>query len=197
MSGGIDHSLLQCLGCETVFYLHNSWNDEDFDYWVDADGTERREANRTKTTYPKPVGQRPQWLEALGKKDHDLKNILDQVYTAADAECLILASIGIRTAVDRATEVLGIDPTEPFVKKLSELKSGGWIGDTEHDVLSVVTDAGSAAAHRGWEPDDHEFAKLMMAVEMFIPRAILFGKDVLDVKKAIPPKKNRIKNKKT
>jgi len=191
VAGGVDHSLLQCMGCETVFYLHDSWHDEDYDYWTDFQGQERCERNRTKITYPKPVGQRPPWLEALDLKDADLKNILDQVYTAADADCLILASIGIRTAVDRATEILGIDPAKTFVEKLNGLASGGWIGRHEREVLDIVTDAGSAAAHRGWEPDDSEFSKLMMATEMFIQRAILFDNGALEVKESIPPRPGR------
>lgn len=194
VSGAVLHTLHQCLGCETVFYVQESWDDQDIDQWYDADGNTRAEAVKTKVSYPKPVGRRPEWLGALGKKDDELKEVLEELYIAADANCLTLASIGIRTAIDRATELLKIDPAMSFNEKLSELKTGGWIGETEHNVLSVVTDAGSAAAHRGWRPDEASFGKLIMALEMFLQRAILFGKDALDVKKSIPSRPKR-KNK--
>lgn len=191
MSGGVDHSMLQCRGCETVFYLHDSWNDEEVEFWRDLTGEEHGEMVRTKVTYPKPVGQRPKWLELLGKRDPDLKNILQLVYTAVDTDCLILAAIGVRTAIDHATEVLGIDPAKTFAKKLDELKSGGWIGSTERDVLGVLTDAGSAAAHRGWQPDEDELRPLLTALEAFIHCAVLTGKEALKVKNSIPPKPKR------
>lgn len=32
VNGGVDHSLLECQGCETVFYETSSWNSEDTDH---------------------------------------------------------------------------------------------------------------------------------------------------------------------
>lgn len=198
MSGGVDHSLLQCRGCETVFYLRDSWNDEDYDQWYDANGETQTEAIRTKITYPKTDSKiRPVWLEAIGKIDSQLREILDEVYQARDSEAFILTAVGLRTAFDRGTEVLGIDPAKTFAEKLADLQDGGWIGSTEHDILRVITDAGNAAAHRGWAPDSKEIAQLLYAMEVFLQRAFIVGKKALSIKGSIPQKPKRRKAKGT
>jgi hypothetical protein len=194
MSGGVDHSLLQCRGCETVFYLDDSWNDNDLDHWYDRNGDTQGAAVRTKVTYPKPESKtKPLWLDAMHKVDTQLHSILNEMYVAYDNQAYILTAVGLRTALDRGTEVLGIDPAKTFDQKLAELQAGGWIGATEHDILGVITDAGSAAAHRGWSPDPHEVAQLLNAMEVFLQRAFIVGKKALGIKASIPPKPPRKK----
>lgn len=197
MSGGVDHSLLQCRGCETVFYLHDSWNNEDLDHWYDHNGNTQTEAARTKVTHPKPDSTtKPVWLDAIGKVDPQLREILDEMYVARDNDAFILTAVGLRTALDRGTEVLGIDPAKTFAEKLADLQNGGWIGATEHDILEVITDAGNAAAHRGWAPGAKEIAQLLYAMEVFLQRAFIVGQKALTIKGSIPPKPKRQKAKK-
>nr|WP_094461895.1 DUF4145 domain-containing protein [Pannonibacter phragmitetus] len=192
MCGGVDHSLLQCRGCETVFYLHDSWNEIDVEQWYDENGEEQGAANRTKVTYPRPDSKnRPIWLDSIGNVDEQLQNILDQMYTTYENKAYILTAIGLRTALDRGTEVLGIDPAKTFQEKLAELQSGGWIGSTEHDILSVIADAGNAAAHRGWMPEPKEISELLYAIEVFLQRAFLVEKKALKVRERIPEKPKR------
>lgn len=194
MNGGVDHSLLQCRGCEVVFYLHDSWNDEDYHHGYDAEGNENWEPSRTKVTYPKPESKtRPVWLDAISKRDAQLQDILDEMYTAYDNDALILTAVGLRTSLDRATEVLGIDPAITFEEKLTQLNEGGWIGATEREILGVVTDAGNAAAHRGWSPLKKDVGKLLSAMDAFLYRAFIVGQDALAIKASIPPKPKRKK----
>ncbi|KPM14071.1 DUF4145 domain-containing protein, partial [Citromicrobium sp. WPS32] len=109
-----------------------------------------------------------------------------------DNQAHILTAIGLRTALDRATEVIGIDPAKTFDEKLNELRNGGWIGQTERDILGVVTDAGNAAAHRGWEPDSQEVSELLSSLEVFLHRAFIVGQKALGIKKSIPAKPERL-----
>ncbi len=104
------------------------------------------------------------------------------------------SAIGLRTALDRATEVLGVDPAITFAEKLDALVEGGWIGQTEKEILYVVTDAGNAAAHRGWAPDSHEIADLLTALSLFLQKAFIVGKKALSVKSTIPGKPKRRKD---
>ncbi|UEM19108.1 DUF4145 domain-containing protein [Skermanella mucosa] len=192
MSGGVDHSLLECRGCETVFYESSSWNSEDVDYWYDEQGDTQGEPLRTRETYPRPESKtKPAWFDAMAKVDGQLHDIITEMYIAYDNGAYILAAIGLRTALDRGTEVLGIDPAKSFFEKLAELKNGGWIGDTEKDILKVVTDAGNAAAHRGWAPESHEIVQLMYAMEVFLQRAFIVGQKALSIKSNIPAKPKR------
>lgn len=193
VNGGVDHSLLECRGCETVFYETSSWNSEDIDCHYDAVGQEQYEHPREVQTYPKPEAKtKPVWFDAMQKADPQLHNILSQMYVAHENQARILTAIGLRTALDRATEVLSIDPAKTFDEKLDELRDGGWIGQTERDILGVVTDAGNAAAHRGWEPDSREVSELLSSMEVFLHRAFIVGQKALSIKSSIPAKPKRL-----
>ena len=107
------------------------------------------------------------------------------MYTAYDNESYILTAIGLRTALDRSTELVGIGAELHFYQKLDSLEKGGWIGETERKILDVVTDAGNAAAHRAWKPDDKEIEQLLAALEVFLQRVFIVGQDVLNIKENI------------
>lgn len=187
--GGITHSLLECRGCNTVFYEKSSWNDNDLDHWYDDEGRIQTEAVQTKETFPRPPSRpMPEWFERLEFEDGQFGKILAEAYKAFDENCLILTSIGLRTALDRGTEKLGIDTALPFYEKLKSLRDGGWIGDTEHDLLDVLTNAGNAAAHRGWSPTDEEVGHLLDVLENFIQRTFINGKRALALRENIPAK---------
>lgn len=193
VDGGSEHLLLECRGCETVFYARIDWDSEDVQYWYDENGDTQGEYSRyQQVTYPKPTSRtRPRWLDSLSNRDETLYAILNEMYLACDNNSFILAAVGLRTALDRATEMLEIRPALTFDAKLKELKSAGWIGDTEYEILKVVTDAGNAAAHRGWQPDDVQIFHLVQAMEVFLQRAFIVGKLALSIKEKIPPKPQR------
>lgn len=193
MNGGVDHTLLECRGCETVFYETSSWNSEDVNPYYDSMGETQYEVVKEVQTHPKPEAKtKPVWFDAMQKIDGQLHNILSQMYVGHDNHANILAAIGLRTALDRATEVLGIDPAKTFDEKLDQLRDGGWIGQTERDILGVVTDAGNAAAHRGWEPDSREVSELLSALEVFLHRAFIVGQKALTIKSSIPARPKRL-----
>lgn len=188
MDGSDEYSLLECRGCETVFYQQASWHSEDVDYGYDWEGKQRITPNIHKSTYPKPESRRkPTWLKSIESQDQQLADILLEMYTAYDNDSYILTAIGLRTALDRSTELVGIDADLYFHQKLDALVKGGWIGDTERKILDVVTNAGNAAAHRAWKPDDKEIEQLLAALEVFLQRLFIVGQDVLNIKESIPP----------
>lgn len=177
-----------------VFYWQSSWDSEDWDFrYNHATGEEESFATVRIETHPSPEkkSRRPDWSWSLHKQDKALSAIMDEVYQTSEARSYILASIGLRTALDRITEMLGIDPELGFEKKVQALFDGGWVGDTERQTLDVVADAGSAAAHRGWTPDEEAFRVLLTTLEHFIQRAILTGKKALDVAPQVPKRSER------
>ncbi|WP_080419212.1 DUF4145 domain-containing protein [Burkholderia ubonensis] len=192
-SGQIDHRLLKCLGCETVFYWRSSWDSENWDLRLGADGAQQFYYPVTVTTYPMPEkgSNRPDWIWDLSSVDPQLATILTQTYDARDAGALILAAVGLRTALDRATGFLKIDPGLSLEKKVEGLKNSGFVGETEANVLATVANAGNAAAHRGWSPDETEFRKLLEALEQFITRTVIGGKTVLEIAARIPARHPR------
>ncbi len=191
-NGGSTHSLLQCLGCEGVFYHEKSWSDQHEDVKTGPDGKDYWVPVYEYNVHPKPDSQlRPKWFDELSSKDWQLYRILVEVYSALDQGSNILAAVGLRTALDRATEKIGVDPAMTFAEKLDQMTALGLVGSTERAILEVIIDAGNAAAHRGWEPSRVSVLKLATAVEAFLHRAFIVGDDALSVQASIPEKPKR------
>ena len=187
------HRLLRCMGCETVFYHCASWDSEDYEGQYNGEGElEMTPVIRTET-FPAPEKQslRPDWTWSLSKRDPSLGAIMDEIYRTRDEGGLILPVVGLRTAFDRVTEILGIDPALRFEEKIETILAQGFVGQAEATALRVVVDAGSAAAHRGWMPDIEDLNKLLTALEHFIHRSVVSGKATLAVAASIPPKPAR------
>jgi hypothetical protein len=88
-----------------------------------------------------------------------------ELYGAMDNDLRMLAAIGIRTTYDIASELLGIDPTLTFEKKLDALVCSGRISIVDKDRLEMMVDAGSASAHRGWRANP---STMMDVLEHFV-----------------------------
>ncbi len=127
--------------------------------------------------------------------DCDLSSLVDDVYKALNNDLGVLAAIGIRTAFDRASELLGVDPAEGFPEKLKKLVALGKIGEDERETLSVLTDAGGAAAHRGWNPAPTQLDTMMNIVEAFLHRTFVLDEAAKRLKQGVPnrPKLQRRK----
>ena len=120
---------------------------------------------------------------------------MNEMYQAAEAELYILASIGLRTALDRVAEFRGIDAELPMKVKVAKLMEGGWIGETEKQTLDVVADAGNAAAHRGWSPNAADFSVFLRTLEQFIERTVVNPKAALALASIVPARPKQKVNK--
>lgn len=186
------YRLLECRGCETVFYWKMSWDDNDVDYDVNSLGETVMTAVERIETYPTPdkKARKPDWVWQIAKQDPQLETILSEVYDAVDRRSNILAATGLRTAFDRAVSYHDINENLPLAGKVKALQDAGFIGETEASILQTVVDAGSAAAHRAWNPSDADLEQLLQSLEHFIHRTVVTGQKVLDVKAAIPKRGN-------
>jgi hypothetical protein len=192
MVGGDKYSLFECRGCETIFTEKSSWDENDLEQWYDELGAYQSEPIYTKTTSPRPPARpRPDWLDQIGKLNPTLFHILDETYRCYEEKCLILAAIGLRTGLDSCVESVKIDPAKSFQEKLKEMKERGFIGETEHSILAVLTDAGSAAAHRGWAPNEEQTTHLLDVLENLIHRVVINGQKALEMKSGIPEPQKR------
>jgi hypothetical protein len=116
----------------------------------------------------------------------DLRGLLNELYDALNNDLTILATIGMRTVFDYASQLLGTDPNQSFGEKLKELAAGNKIGGEEREILSILADAGSAAAHRAWKPSEAQIDTLMQALESFLHRAFVLKHEFRRMKKDIP-----------
>lgn len=180
--------ILECCGCEGLSVRKLHWFSE-WDYIDDDPNTGAiRMVPGIKTTYWPSVSKRkqPSWIDQIG--DEALRNVLRETYTALDAGILVLATIGTRTALDRAMYLLVGDPSGGFAGKLKRMVEEGHIGESEKTTLLAMTDAGSAAAHRGYGPSPDALTTILDAVENFLHREFVLKKAAVEVKKKIPPR---------
>jgi hypothetical protein len=143
--------------------------------------------NRALATAKSAAGRpAPDWIHEL--EDKVLSALLEELYGAFNNEYRVLAAIGARTAFDRATETLGINPSLTFAQKLNKAQSDGLVGANERNALEVMITAGSAAAHRGWRPSQDTLTAMMGALESFLHREFVTNRKLVAIKGAVPPR---------
>jgi hypothetical protein len=173
--------MLECGGCETIYFETRSSDSEEYD--------ENGPVVRV-TYYPAPSKrQEPSWMWEVMFEDEALHLLLTETYAALNNDARVLAVVGLRTIFDRVSEKFGVDPNKSFKAKLDELVAKGKIGQTERDSLDVLTDAGSAAAHRGWRPSVGQLTILMNIGEAFLYRTIILDAEAQRLGKSIPKRK--------
>jgi hypothetical protein len=183
------YEILECCGCSGVSVRHESW----FSAWDDIDydpvtGQPRMVPGIMVTYWPPPTKRRmPPWADELD--DDVLRKVVDEVYQALNAGLIVLASIGTRTLLDRAMFLRVGDPKGGFARKLDQMVQNGHIGADERSILEAITDAGSAAAHRGFTPNAKVLETIVATVENFLHREFVLKTAAGEVRTATPPRK--------
>jgi hypothetical protein len=80
-----------------------------------------------------------------------------------------------------------------FKEKLDLLQNKGHISLSERTNLDILTDAGGAAAHRGWKPSTEQLDTVMAIVETFIHRKFVLDAEAKRLKAQIPRRQRRKK----
>jgi len=191
VNGSIVSQILECCGCEFVFFRTtedcSEWGNPEYD---SSTGETTWDPETEVTIWPKPNSKKPPaWLAIIGHHDQILGRLLAEMYTALDSQLPVLAAIGARTAFDRSSELLGIATSLPFAGKLEELLTAGKIGVEEKNILEVLIDAGSAAAHRGWSPEPEELQTMQNVIENFLYRSFVLGDQIKRLRAAVPPRR--------
>lgn len=163
------YELIECRGCQNVSMRHTN-------YFHPTDET-------TITTYPpKVLRRRPHWLHQLPVA---IVTLMRQTYQALDSDSRALALMGTRTAVDMVmTDKVG--DAGSFAKKLDALEKSGVIGSRNREVLEAALDAGSAAAHRGYQPSTDDMNAVMDIVENLLQAAYHLNSLAERLKEATP-----------
>jgi hypothetical protein len=193
--GSVEYYILKCRGCETAYFKTSEYCSENIDQRINlVTGQWEGVLEETARYWPSPSKRKkPEWISDLTAIDWNLKHLFADIYTALDNDLGVLAAIGVRTVFDRASELIGIDPALNFKEKLDELLAMGKIGQDERQTLDVLTDAGSAAAHRGWNPSPEELDTMMAIIEAFLYRTFILGEATKKLKASVPAKPKRKK----
>lgn len=192
-----DYYILRCRGCEARYFVEEHVFSEDMEEHFDEEmqAWVGQLIPRIKQ-YPSLIKRpEPVWSANISIKDNLLGSLLSDIYSCLSADLSVPAAISIRTCFDRATELLGVDPAISFAEKLKELKSGGIISEGESKTLEVLTEAGSAAAHRAWRPTSAQLSTMMDILEAFLNRTLVLAKQAADLGANVPVKPKRKKKK--
>lgn len=142
------YEVLECLGCETVCMKHTNYFEPTDEISV--------------SSYPPRVTRRkPLWFHQLPAP---INALLQQVYQALDANGRSLALMGARAILDMVMVETSGDQGS-FPAKLDALEQSGAIGSKNKEILRIALDAGSAAAHRGYQPSTDDVNAVMDIVE--------------------------------
>jgi hypothetical protein len=186
------YRILQCRGCDTHYFQKILVFSEEWERRVLPGGEEVDHYPESISYWPAPSKrEQPKWLWEIQGIDNNLHELLQSIYTALDADLPVLAAIAVRTALDRATELVGVDPAITFAEKLKALREEGRIGKQEEEDLSTLTKAGSAAAHSGWRPTPKQLDTMMATIEHFIYRTFFLAKENVYLAEKIPPRQKR------
>lgn len=188
----IHYQIIKCCGCDSVYFKEAHFFSEHVEYNYDNNGEVVSKIIPTLSYWPQPLRRKPaEWLDRYCALDGEVENLLRQIYTALNNDLNILAAIGMRTLFDKTCEVLKINPNLTFREKLNQLVIEKLIGEMERKIFEVLTDAGSAAAHRGWQPSLKDIDVLMSAMEQFLYRAFVLKWEAEAIKSRIPSKPKR------
>ncbi len=195
ISGGNTWSTVRCKGCHNVTFVHEHWFSED--YVMTDEGPE----NVVHTTLYPPTSTRkmPEWgndLElGLTFEDHWIIKLHSDIYAAIGLKAYGLAAMGARTIIESVITKKTGDEGK-FDDKLKRQKEGKSISGSLSDRLYIAFDAGSAAAHRGHEPDEADINTLLNTTEELLEliyinpvRQARRDKDTVNLKTNTPPRK--------
>jgi hypothetical protein len=170
------YEMLECRGCEDVRLKHTN-------LFVSTGEAEVH-------FYPPAASRRlPVWRLQLPR---EIRELLEEVYTALHNDSRTLALMGLRTVLD-ALMLQQVGDKGSFENKLDALGYNGIISLQQSEVLRAALDAGSAAAHRGFKPERDHLNAVIDIVENLLQAVYHLRPLAEELKRATPPRpaKNR------
>lgn len=158
ISAGATYSIFRCGACDEVSYETVTWNSEDVDY--DGDGNPYVVEHAIQ--YPVPISVHFSFnTESIPDQ---LKSILHEMLYALAGAKMVLATIGLRLAVEfivNDTKCAG----RSLKTKIDDLRTKDHIDDDQKDLLHRIRDLGNAGAHDAKGMDTNELVAGMSIVE--------------------------------
>jgi Domain of unknown function (DUF4145) len=142
MDASDDYMTVQCQGCKTVSYFHQSWFSEDV-RWNEE--TQQEENVSTDKLYPSRIVGRAE-MDGIYELPHGLARVYKETHAAICNNLHILAGIGMRTIVEvvcAEKEAKGKDLKE----KIDSLVTLGLTTNDGAKILHSIRLMGNKAAH--------------------------------------------------
>ena len=163
--------LLVCLGCESVRIRRTKSSPDD--------------AVPVIVEFPsRQMRRTPSWQ---GDLPQEVRNMHCEVYDALQAKAPCCATMGARALIDMALTTTVGDKGD-FQAKLAAAVQGGHLTSQERKTLEAAIDAGSAAAHRGFTPNEQQIEDVLRIVEHLLQGWYVLGQASTRLRSQIPPR---------
>jgi Domain of unknown function (DUF4145) len=172
-------AMLKCSGCDSVKLRNTSWDSE-------TDGA--------KSVYfpPATFRRQPRWMlllwAQLAPEDVFVEELLQEVYVAFYQGLTRLATMGIRSLIERIM-ISKIGDQQSFIKNMSEFERLGYVSNIQRARLDTLLDAGHAAIHRAYSPTTQDVHTLLDITEHIVEAVYVHGDKVAELRKNIPVRK--------
>lgn len=143
----------------------------------------------------------PGWLRDIEAHDPGLHALLLEVYSATNDRQLRLLSMGVRTVLDYVMGKI-VEDVGGFESRLDAMVQRQHLTPKQRDMLRVVIEAGSAAAHRGYKPPLDLLEQMLLVMETIVRDHYVTGPMLTSAMTVIPPRpprgrRSKAKNKTT
>lgn len=146
---------------------------------------------------PRVSRQKPAWLTQHPELN-DYIDFFEEIYTALHADSRRLAMMGARAVIDLAVARMAGGDIGNFTVGLNELVAAKRLTEEERQLMDAAFDAGSAAMHRGHQPEADDVNTAIDIVERVVHAEVLKkkAKALADATPKRPPRKAKTKEKK-
>lgn len=149
-----NYQFIKCLGCESPSVALQNL----------AESSDKQRTDNFTFFPPRISRPIPRWTKDLPV---DLMELFFEVYGALSNKMPRLALMGARTIFDMVA-VSKVGDIGGFKKKLSTLEENGFISQKQKELLDKALDAGSAASHRGFKPDEELLGAIFDIIEHLV-----------------------------
>lgn len=162
-SSGFNWVLYECCGCENIVLRRRFWH-------TDMERGESHEEDVYNTWYPPLIGRQiPIWHQKL---DETEQRLISEIYAALHAKAFSLTLMGLRSLLD-VYMVKKVGDSGPFKSKLEKLVKMGFLSAAQLEQVEPAIEAGSAAAHRGYNPSSETVTFVLDLVEVLLHQDLL------------------------
>ncbi len=174
--------VLQCRGCQEIFYMTEEW----VPYMYDIG------ENYTNKKYFPPIPKVQQIVENKYLRKESCKPIRSlyiEIIKALNYGFSQLAIIGIRTLIDRIAMDIAVSGTDgSFSKNIRKLQEMNHISKSQLTTLETVLDAGNSVVHRNNAMKMRQVIYSFDIVQHLMQQLYVNVERVVEIKKSIPPR---------
>jgi hypothetical protein len=119
-----------------------------------------------------------------------IMSLMTEIYIAVEQRLYTLAAMGIRATLENVMKEKVGD--RPFKVLVNEFQKAGYLSTRQALSLDVIIEAGHAAIHRGWQPNEEDVSTLLNITESMIETVYLHEDRARNLDKRVPRRQQSI-----